>query len=77
VSTKFRINLCATIRFIAYAIRKGSIPILYSLATALGASFVCSVENVRCPVLASLIALQQFLYLSFHQQELYQDHDEN
>ena len=37
--------------------RNGSIPILYRRLTALGASFVCSVENVRCPVFASLIAI--------------------
>ena len=40
------ISRCATIILMAYAIRNGSMPILYSRATALGASFVCSVENV-------------------------------
>ena len=41
----------------AAPVRNGSTPISFSRESALGASFVCSVESTKCPVRAASIEI--------------------
>ena len=51
----FRNSRCATMSRTEDATKNGSTPIFNNRLTVLGASFVCSVLNTRCPVKAALI----------------------